>query len=644
MGDLNVRLATNRKELNQFTKHLLNDIHALERMLEEEWFNDSPMHIGAEQELCIVDNHFKPAPKSMELLKDLDPDFFTTELAKFNIEANLEPLEYTGDCFSVMEANLNSLITDLRKVGKKQEVEFVLTGILPTIRKFDLGIENLTPIQRYKALIDAIEKLRGKFCELHISGMDELNIKHDSAMLESCNTSFQVHLQVKPDEFVKMYNISQVLAAPSIAVACNSPMLFGKRLWAETRIALFQQSIDTRQTSEHLRDTSSRVTFGNDWLQHSIVDLYKEDIARFRVLLMTDSENNVRKKMDKGITPDLRALMIHNSTVYRWNRGCYGISPNGKPHLRIENRLFPSGPSIVDEMANSAFWIGMMSGFGDIYSDISQVIEFDCARDNFMSASRDGLNTSFRWLNGKKVSAIELIKKELIPIAKNGLKANGVNQNDIERLLGIIEARCETGQTGTQWILNSQLNLQKTTNKEEILIALASAMIENQKSGKPVHEWELADIEKIKGWQPYAMLVEEFMTTDVFTVHENDLPDLVADVMVWQKIKYLPVEDEKGNLKGLITFRDMLGYYAKEQHLKKKEIIVKSLMESKPICIGPEATVHTALQLMKKHKVDCLPVVKNNRLIGIITEGNFLQITTSLLNNIEKKDQSNRKS
>lgn len=639
MGDLNVRLATNRKELNQFTKHLLKDIHALERMLEEEWFNDSPMHIGAEQEICIVDNHFKPAAKSMHLLENLDATFFTTELAKFNIEANLQPLEYTGNCFSEMEANLNSLISDLRKVGKKEEVDFVLTGILPTIRKFDLGIENLTPLKRYKALIEAIEKLRGKFCELHISGMDELNIKHDSAMLESCNTSFQVHLQVRPDEFVKMYNISQVLAAPSMAVACNSPMLFGKRLWAETRIALFQQSIDTRQTSEHLRDTSPRVTFGNDWLQDSIVELYKEDIARFRVLLLTDAEDDVLRKMDKGITPSLRALMIHNSTVYRWNRGCYGISPNGKPHLRIENRLFPSGPSVVDEIANAAFWIGMMSGFGEIYSDISEIIEFDCARDNSMSASRDGLNTSFRWLNGKKTSATELIKEELIPIAKEGLKVNGVNQTDIDRLLGVIEARCETGQTGTQWTLNSQLNLQKKTNKEEIVIALTSSMIENQKSGKPVHEWKLADIKNIKEWQPYAMLVEEFMTTDVFTVHENDLPELVADVMVWQKIKYLPVEDEKGKLKGLITFRDMLKYYTKEGHLKKRETVVKSLMEMKPICIEPEATVHTALQLMKKHQVDCLPVIKNNHLIGIITEGNFLQITTNLLNNIAKKAQ-----
>ena len=399
MGDLNVKLVSNRKELNAFTKHLLDDIHALERMVEEQWFNEDPIHIGAEQEICIVDNYYKPAPQSMALLEKLDPKNWTTELAKFNIEANLDPLVFQGNCFSQLETNINNLLGDLDKVVQEKGLNYVLTGILPTIRKFDMEIDNLTPLQRYHALIEAIEKLRGKFCELHIRGMDELKIKHDSAMLESCNNSFQVHLQVRPDDFVKLYNISQVLAAPSISIACNSPMLFGKRLWAETRVALFQQSIDTRVTSEHLRDRSPRVTFGNSWLESSIVEMYKEDVARFRVLLMTEGEDNPNLLMNKGITPKLRALMIHNSTVYRWNRACYGISPNKKPHLRIENRVFPSGPTVIDEVANAAFWIGIMNAFGDEYSDITQFIDFDSAKDNFTSACRDGLNTSFTWLN-----------------------------------------------------------------------------------------------------------------------------------------------------------------------------------------------------------------------------------------------------
>ena len=638
MGDLNVRLISTRKELNDFTKHLLKDIHALERMVEEKWFNDGPIHIGAEQEICIVDNHLKPAPKAMELLEHLDPKYFTTELARFNVEANLEPLEFKGSCFSTLEKNINGLITDLRKVGSKEEVDFVLTGILPTIRKFDLSIDNLTPLQRYQSLIEAIGELRGKYCELRIEGMDELNIKHDSAMLEACNTSFQVHLQVKPDDFVKMYNISQVLASPSISIACNSPMLFGKRLWAETRIALFQQSIDTRVTSEHLRDRSPRVTFGNGWLNKSIVELYKEDVARFRVLMMTDFEEDVMKQMDKGITPKLRALMIHNSTVYRWNRACYGISPNKKPHLRIENRLFPSGPSVVDEVANSAFWIGMMNAFNDTYSDITKLIDFDSAKDNFMSSAREGLNTSISWLNNKKVNARELIGKELIPMAKEGLINHKVDKKDVDRYMDVIESRLESGQTGTQWMIDSQFNLQKENSKEEVHTALTAAMIKNQKKNLPVHKWDLASIDLIKEWQPYNLLVEEFMTTDVFTVHEDDIPELVSDILVWRNIKYLPIEDKEGKLKGLITYKELLDHYNKGFHTgRKSKLTVKDLMEKNPITIEPESTIREALQLLKKHHVDCLPVVKKQKLVGVITEGNFLNITNSLLRRIKEK-------
>ncbi|MBV6647396.1 MAG: CBS domain-containing protein, partial [Cyclobacteriaceae bacterium] len=254
MGDLNVKLVSNQKQLNTFTHSLLKDIHALERMLEEGWFNEDPLHIGAEQEICIVDNHYKPAPKAMSLLETLQQDDYTTELALFNIEANLNPLVFEKSCLSTMESDLNTLVDNLREVGDREKLDFVLTGILPTIRKFDLEMNNLTPLERYQSLIKAIDKMRGKAHELRISGLDELNIKHDSAMLESCNTSFQVHMQVRPDDFVRKYNVSQVLAAPVLAIACNSPLLFGKRLWSETRVALFQQSIDTRLTSEHIRD------------------------------------------------------------------------------------------------------------------------------------------------------------------------------------------------------------------------------------------------------------------------------------------------------------------------------------------------------------------------------------------------------
>lgn len=631
MGDLNVKLVSTRPQLNNFTRQLLKDIHALERMLEDGWFEEAPIHIGAEQEICIVDNHFKPAPKSLELLEDLNDSSFTTELAKFNIEANLDPQVFEKGCFSHMENTILAMLQKLRKAGKQREVDFVLTGILPTIRKFDLEIGNLTPLERYHALMEAISKMRGKVHELHINGLDELNIKHDSAMLESCNTSFQVHFQVKPDDFVRKYNISQVLAGPVLAMAVNSPMLFGKRLWAETRVALFQQSIDTRVATEHIRDRSARVMFGNNWLEKSIVEMYKEDIVRFRILLMSDPEEDVLQKIKHGITPELRALMIHNSTVYRWNRPCYGVN-NGKPHLRIENRVLPAGPSVIDEVANAAFWVGLMNEFDHVYPDITKAIEFDHAKDNFISAARDGLNTDFTWINGKKISVTELIREELLPIARSGLERNNIHKQDIDRYLGVIEERNEKRMTGTQWVINSHNQLMKTTSKEEASIALLSSMINNQKENKPIHTWSPSSIEDISNWEPYAMLVEEFMTTDLFTVHQDDIPELVADILSWKRIKHIPVEDDRGRLKGLMNYRLLLQYYSKNCHVTpSSKVVVKDLMIKNPITIHPEATIKDALNLMREKKIDCLPVVKKDRLIGIITEGNFMSITSSLL-------------
>ncbi len=639
MGDLNVRLVSSQKQLNEFTRHLLKDVHALERMLEERWFNEDPIHIGAEQEICLVDHHFKPSPSAMQVLDVVGYDHFTTELAKFNIEANLEPHVLGGTCFSDMQHQLENHLSTLNTALEEKGLKYVLTGILPTIRKFDMELDNLTPLKRYDSLIKAINRMRGNSHELRISGMDELNIRQDSAMLESCNTSFQVHLQVRPDEFVHKYNLAQVLAAPVLAIACNSPLLFGKRLWAETRVALFQQSIDTRKAGEHIRDRSPRVFFGNCWLEGSIVEMYKEDIARFRAMMMTDYEPDVLKMMDQGVTPRLRALMIHNSTVYRWNRPCYGVSPNGKPHLRIENRVLPAGPTPLDEMANAAFWIGLMNGFEDEFKDVTELMEFDEARDNFLSAARDGLNTDFTWFNGQKVDVCELIRKELIPIARQGLERSGVEQSEIGKYMDVIEARNEKRQNGTQWILNSHLKLAKQTTREEISVALTSSMIQNQRKGLPIHEWELASLKSIEGWNPHSLLVEEFMTTDVFTVHPDDIPEFVADILDWRNIKYVPIENDKGILKGLVTFKILLNYFSKKANNSgNKDVTVKDIMITDPVTIQPEASITEALQLMKANKTDCLPVVKKGKLVGLITEGDFLRITASLLNRIDKSE------
>jgi hypothetical protein len=313
-----------------------------------------------------------------------------------------------------MEKEINDNLKELQDTLDTLNAKYVLTGILPTIRKFDLKLKNLTPKKRYRALMDALSsQLIGKAFELKILGIDELIVQHDSPLMEACNTSFQVHMQVAPKDFVKLYNIAQALAGPTMAIAANSPLVFGKRLWHETRIALFQQALDTRSSHDDLRERSPRVSFGTDWLDDSILNIYKEDISRYRVLLSADVEEDSQKLIKQKKVPKLQALQVHNSTIYRWNRPCYGISKTGKPHLRIENRVLPAGPTVVDEMANAAFWLGCMVGLGEEVDDIRKRMSFVDARDNFGKAAKFGIDTKFTWFDDEKIDAVDLILTKL---------------------------------------------------------------------------------------------------------------------------------------------------------------------------------------------------------------------------------------
>ncbi len=631
MGEERVKLAETREQVQDFIQYLLKDIRAMERMLNEGWFEIDRTRIGAEQELCLVDKNAKPAPISMQVIEELKDDSFTTELALFNIEMNLDPLDFSGKCLSRMEENILIKIEKLRKAVREFDGDVVLSGVLPTIRKSDLDMKNLTPLPRYKALCDAINNLRGNEYDLRIQGMDELLMRFDSPLLEACNTGFQVHLQVKPEEFVQKYNYAQAITGPVLAVAVNSPILFGKRLWHETRIALFQQSVDTRQVGDHLRDSSPRVTFGNDWLKDSILEIYKEDIARYRVILSADVSEDVEKMIEDGKPPNLMALQVHNGTVYRWNRPCYGIS-GGKAHLRIENRIFPSGPTVTDEMANAAFWLGLLNGMGDEYPDISNVLDFDTAKMNFFAASKLGLDTKFRWVNDKRYTAVDLIKKEFVPLSKQGLMNCGIDKGDIDTYMNIIEERAESAQTGSYWTIKSYGSMIKEMPREQSLTAVTNAMIKNQKKGEPVHKWGLAKPEDLEVWQPSNLLVEEFMTTDLFTVEKDDIIELVTNLIDWRRIRYVPVEDDNKHLVGLISMRMIYNEYSKCVHQGEKvKKCVEEVMLKNPITIHPEASIMEAMEIMASNKIGCLPVVKNNRLIGVITEQNFMTITARLL-------------
>lgn len=632
MGEQRVSLVNDNKQMQRFVKSLLNDVSALEYMLENEWFESDVTRIGAEQEIVMVEKDtFKPSLVAMEALEKMtEYPWVETELGKFNLETNLDPRVFTGDCFSALEAENSYKLNKIQEVLDTLDTSVLLTGICPTLRKYHLNLENLTPKKRYYALMEAINKqLIGHAYELRILGIDELLVKHDSPLLEACNTSFQVHLQVAPKDFVKLYNISLGLAAPIMAISANSPIVFGKRLWHETRIALFQQSLDTRTTHDHMRERSPRVSFGRDWIHHSILEIYREDIARFRVLLSSDIEEDSLAAIKNGQVPKLRALQVHNSTVYRWNRPCYGISDNGKPHLRIENRVLPSGPTVIDEVANACFWLGCMIGISESVGDIREEMSFVDARDNFGKAAKFGLDTKFTWFKDEKINAVDLIKR-LLPIARKGLESRGVNPEDINKYLGIIEKRAENHMTGARWMLRAYTKLHDNTNTDEALSVLTASMIQNQMTNKPVHEWSLPDKEDLKIYRPSHLKVSEFMLTDLFTVQKDDIVELVADLMDWNTIRYTPVEDNKGNLVGLVTARLILRHFIKSKH-SKKTAVVSDIMIKEPITVSQDANILEAMKLMREHKIGCLPVVNGTELVGLISETEFLKITGSLL-------------
>lgn len=301
--------------------------------------------------------------------------------------------------------------------------------------------------------------------------------------------------------------------------------------------------------------------------------------------------------------------------------------------MRIENRVLPSGPTVIDEMANTAFWLGLLNGFEDEHPDITKELDFDDARLNFFAASKMGMDTKFEWTKGRKVTAKDLIKDELLPIAESGLKKAAIDSADIDTYLGVIHDRVESAQTGAYWVVKSYGNLIKENNREHTLSTIATSMLKNQLKGEPVHKWGLARIEDMENWKPSSLLVEECMTTDLFTARKDDLIEFAAHLMDWRKIRYIPIEDDQKHLVGLISMRMVLREYSKalSDENEHSAMSISDIMIQNPITVHPEATIMEAMTIMREQKIGCLPVVKNSRLVGIITENNFMNISRRLL-------------
>ena len=434
-------------------------------MLERGLVESGKRRIGAEQEMFLVDRDLRPAPLSLEILQHANDERLTTEIARFNLEANLTPLLISGACFSDMQAELKALITKTRQSARSLDADVLLAGILPTLKQADLTRDNLTPVSRYHELDRGVIRLRGGPLDIHIKGLDELQITHDNIMMESCNTSFKSTFKLIPTSLLpattwprrSLLRSWQLLLIPRFC----SVIAFGRKP-ALHCFSIQQTRVLVRNSRAVIRRESALATIG---LEHSVVALFHDQISRFRPIMITQPDEDPFQVLARGEIPQLSALRMHNSTVWRWNRACYGVA-NGVAHLRIENRALPSGPTVVDEIANAAFFAGLMLALPEEYGDISKRMSFDEAKSNFFRAARHGLDAQFTWIDGQDVSAPSLVIEQLLPLAQRGLESAEVEAADINKYLGIIEDRVSGRQTGARWILKSLAAMPQTGSKK----------------------------------------------------------------------------------------------------------------------------------------------------------------------------------
>ena len=624
MGRMDAR-AVSGEELRRFEKRLFADLRKLEGMIGEGSIEEGVYRVGVEQEMFLIGDGNRPAPQAMEVLKELDDPVFTTEIARFNLEANLEPMLMSGDILSRTERRLEEVMTAAADAARRVGVDVCLTGILPTLRLSDMTLDNMTPLARYRALDDALSRLRGhEPYHLHLEGADEIHTTHDNVMPESCNASFQIHLQVGAAEFSRLYNLAQLVTAPILACSSNSPLLFGRRLWRETRIGLFQQTLDTRGARPTERQRAARGAFGRDWIHGGVLEILRENITHHSVLLDAGDEGE-----EDEDPPRLSALTLHNGTVWRWNRPCYGVT-DGKPHLRIESRYLPAGPTIPDEVANMALWLGLMSALSGDGIEPHEAMSFADVAENFLAASRLGLKAELTWLDGKYWRVSDLLLEELLPRARDGLARKNVETRDVDHYIGLIEERVRTGRSGARWMLDGYESLRTQASPSERLSAITGAARRQQGAGIPVARWELPELSDSGGWKHHYLRVEQFMTQDILTVHPDESVRRAAILMDFGRIRHVPVEEDE-KLVGLVSYRTIIKLVAGSDLDEDEFLSVREVMKSDPISIPPSTLSVDAIRLMNEKGVGALPVVEDGRLVGIVTEHDFTLIARGLL-------------
>jgi hypothetical protein len=498
MGDGAIDETYTKHDLQRYREKTQLCLDALSRMLAGNGFSAGPEKMGLELELNLIDQNVDPAMANQTVLERIDDPAFQTELGQHNIEINVAPRPLAADETLELERELRAGLNTANEAARAAGVDLVMIGILPTLRADHFDQRWMSPKSRYTLLNRQILATRSEDLRLDMEGVplegqqeERLHCAVDSILAESGCTSVQLHLQVAPEHFAAHWNAAQALAGVQVAVAANSPFLLGRALWHETRIPLFEQATDTRSPELRNQGVRPRVWFGERWIT-SIFDLFEENVRYFAPLLPQIQDEDPLAVLAAGGAPSLAELRLHNSTVWRWNRPVYDVA-EGVPHLRIENRVLPAGPTVIDVLANAAFFFGAMRGLAERERPLWSRLSFDAAQENLYAGARMGMDAQLYWPGIGSVRPDKLMLDTLLPVAHDGLRSCGMSDAARERYLTVIERRCATRRTGASW---QRSTVQTLTNqgadRPAALAGMLRGYIEHMHSNEPVHAWPSA--------------------------------------------------------------------------------------------------------------------------------------------------------
>jgi gamma-glutamyl:cysteine ligase YbdK (ATP-grasp superfamily) len=477
------------EDRRKYREKVQRSLDVFARMLRERRFEASPSRVGVEIELNLVDSRGVASMRNAAVLDAIADPAWATELGQFNLEINVPPRRLEGHALADLEqeirASLNAADTKARGVGSR----LVMVGILPTLAEKDMHEGTISASDRYRVLNEQIFAARGEDLRIEIDGPEPLLTHSGSITPEAACTSVQLHVQVSPDAFANYWNAAQSIAGVQVALAANSPFLFGRRLWDETRITLFEQATDTRPDELKQQGVRPRVWFGERWIT-SVFDLFEENIRYFPSLLPLCEDEDPLAMLDGGAIPHLDEMSLHNGTIYRWNRPVYAVV-DGQPHLRVENRVLPAGPTVADVIANAAFYYGLVRALADAQRPVWTQMSFATAAENLQGGARHGMDARLYWPGLGEVPVAELVLRRLLPLAREGLSRWGVDPDSAGRLLGIIEQRCLTSRNGATWQVATTRALggPDGAGRAEALREMTQRYIGHMHGNEPVHTW-----------------------------------------------------------------------------------------------------------------------------------------------------------